>query len=476
MKTKFIQMENKRLFSEFQPVSSKQWKQQIQFDLKGADYNQALVWESAEGVKVKPFYNSDDTAHLNFEVKTKTSDFKILQNIFVHDVIKSNLRAKDVLKRGADSIVFIIENDAVDVSVLMKNLPLQNTLYYFNLQFISIDFVSKIIDFSKQNQTHFCIQIDPIHQFISRGNSLKSVQDDLALLKTFHGLIADFELNKSSNVSLKPCSGLYCNAKIYQNAGANIVQQLAFTVAHLNEYFNCITTTTNTVIIEIAVGGNYFFEIAKIRALLLLFHSLASQYHPDFKCHIVAIPSKRNKTIYDYNTNMLRTTTECMSAILGGADAISNLSYDHIYHKDNEFGDRIARNQLLILKQESYFDKVDNPSDGTYYIESLTHQLAEKALALFKEIEDKGGFLEQFVKGNIQNKINESAQKEQQLFDTGKEILVGTNKHPNKNDRMKGDLQLFPFQKQKPQKTATIAIIEKRWAEFSEQERLKLED
>jgi methylmalonyl-CoA mutase len=172
---------------------------------------------------------------------------------------------------------------------------------------------------------------------------------------------------------------------------------------------------------------------------------------------------------------MLRTTTECMSAILGGADAVSNLAYDAIYHKDNEFGDRISRNQLLVLKHESYFDKVNNPADGTYYIEVLTEQLAEKALLLFKDIEANGGFITQLIEGNIQRKIKESAEKEQELFDNGKEILLGTNKYPNKDDRMHHELELFPFVKTNPRKTLIVPIIEKRLAEKLEQERLETE-
>jgi methylmalonyl-CoA mutase len=164
-----------------------------------------------------------------------------------------------------------------------------------------------------------------------------------------------------------------------------------------------------------------------------------------------------------------------MSAILGGADAIANLPYDALYHKDNEFGDRIARNQLLILKNESYFDKVNNPADGSYYIENLTNQLADKALVLFKTIEENGGFLKHLNDGTIKRKIQESNEAEQNLFDTGKETLLGTNKYPNKNDRMKHDLELFPFVKVKSRKTLLSPIIEKRLAEKSEQERLETE-
>jgi methylmalonyl-CoA mutase len=129
----------------------------------------------------------------------------------------------------------------------------------------------------------------------------------------------------------------------------------------------------------------------------------------------------------------------------------------------------------LILKHESYFDKVDNPADGAYYIEELTQQLAEKALTLFKDIEANGGFITQLMEGTIQRKIRESAEKEQELFDSGKEILLGTNKYPNKNDRMSHDLELFPFVKTNPRKTLIIPIIEKRLAEKLEQERLESE-
>jgi methylmalonyl-CoA mutase len=164
-----------------------------------------------------------------------------------------------------------------------------------------------------------------------------------------------------------------------------------------------------------------------------------------------------------------------MSAVLGGADEVYNSPYDAIYHKNNEFGDRIARNQLLVLKNESYFDKVSNASDGAYYIETLTQQFAEKALEIFKEIENGGGFLKQLKEGIIQRKITESAVKEQELFDSGKITLIGTNKFQNPDDKMANDLELYPFLKMNPRKTLLQPILEKRLAEKSEQERLKTE-
>lgn len=453
-------MANNNLFSDFEAVSSKQWKQQIQYELKGADYNETLVWESPEGIKVKPFYHNDET-EVNLNAITPSKPFAIVQNIFVHDLKKSNGRALETLQRGAESVRFTLENDAVSIDELMQNLPLENVNYYFSLPFLSVEFSNKINEFASKNKANIFIQNDPIGQLVKDGN-------------WFENLEKDFEkLNAIASKTAIPF--LTISSGIYQNAGANIVQQLAYTLAQANEYFNRIPAINQPITIEVAVGTNYFFEIAKLRALRLLFNTLASEYNHNFDCHIIATPTKRNKTLYDYNVNMLRTTTECMSAILGGADAVANLAYDAIYHKDNEFGDRISRNQLLVLKHESYFDKVNNPADGAYYIETLTEQLAEKALELFKDIEKNGGLISQLIDGTIQRKINESAQKEQELFDSGKEVLLGTNKYPNKNDQMKNDLELYPFVKQNARKTLITPIIEKRLAEKLEQERLASE-
>ncbi|PRZ28105.1 methylmalonyl-CoA mutase subunit beta [Flavobacterium granuli] len=453
---------NSNLFEDFDPVSSKQWKQKIQFELKGADYNETLIWNSPEDIKVKPFYHKDEFTK-SIPVTTKATDFKICQNIFVFDIDKSVERAFDTLNRGAESLRFTIEDENTDIGALLEKLPLKTVPVYFNFNFFSIDFVQKTDRIARQKEAKIFYNIDPIGQLAREGNwfvtSEKNNFDSLNTLCT--------AIPNSSVISV--------DSSLYQNAGANMVQQIAYSMAHANEYFNRIPIINQPIVFEIAVGTNYFFEIAKLRAFRLLFNAIAKEYNHNHDCHLLVSPSKRNKTLYDYNVNMLRTTTESMSAILGGADAVANLPYDSLYHKDNEFGDRIARNQLLILKNESYFDKVNNPADGSYYIESLTKQLAEKALALFKDIEASGGFLKQLNEGIIKRKIQESADKEQELFDSGKEVLLGTNKYPNKDDRMKHNLKLFPFVKIKPRKTLINPIIEKRLAEKKEQERLDLE-
>ncbi|GGA80934.1 methylmalonyl-CoA mutase [Flavobacterium palustre] len=450
------------LFENFDPVSSKQWKQKIQFELDGADYNESLVWNSPEDIKVKPFYHRDDFSKTT-TAPSHAANFKICQNIFVFDIEKSVERALDSLQRGAESLRFTIDNELVDIDKLLEKLPLENTAIYFDLKFLSVDFISKINSIIEQKKAKVFFNLDPIGQLAKEGNWFSTKEKD------------NFETLRLLSKTSRESSLISINAALYQNAGANMVQQIAYSLAHANEYLNQIPTIHQAIVFEVAVGSNYFFEIAKLRALRLLFRLIAKEYYHDKDCHLLVTPTKRNKTLYDYNMNMLRTTTECMSAILGGADTIANLPYDAIYHKNNEFGDRIARNQLLILKNESYFDKVNNPADGSYYIETLTQQLAEKALTLFKEIEANGGFLKQLNDGIIKRKIQESADKEQQLFDSGKEILIGTNKYSNPKDKMKEQIELYPFVKIKPRKTLITPIIEKRLAEKSEQERLASE-
>lgn len=453
---------DQKLFTDFEPVVSKQWKNLIQYDLKGADYNETLLWETPEGFKVRPFYHNDEEQTI-LNANTKVSEFKITQDIFVHDIQKSIYKANNSLQRGAESLKFIIPNENVDVIAILNALEKKDITVYLAFEFLSEDYLTKL-DTALTNSTFTVYAlIDVIGNLASEGTWFKNQEEDLALITKLANT-----LNNYTVVSV--------NASLTQNAGATITQQLAFTLAHINEYFNLIPDYSKTIVVEVAVGTNYFFEIAKLRALRVLFNSLTEIYNTQAKLHILAFPTKRNKTLYDFNTNMLRTTTECMSAIIGGADAVMNLPYDAIFHKNNEFGDRIARNQLLILKNESYLDKVNNPADGAYYIENLTHTLAQNALELFKKIESHNGFLAGLLNGAIQKMINESAAKEQELFDSGKEVLLGTNKYPNKADKMKNELELFPFVKKQPGKKVVIPIIEKRLAEKMEQDRLEQEN
>tara|TARA_Y100000385_G_scaffold47375_1_gene43998 strand:+ start:11866 stop:13236 length:1371 start_codon:yes stop_codon:yes gene_type:complete len=456
-------MSKSSLFENFEATSAKQWKQKIQFDLQGKDFNDNLVWKSSEGIDVKPFYHSETYSKAP-DIPYNSSDWKIGHSIYVHSIEKSNAHAIELIQNGVESLYFILPNERLEIEALLKNIDLSQIRLYFEALFLSDKLAAKLKAYAAAKKTSFYILNDPIGQLAKSGNWHKSMKIDIDILSKILRTGQPLEGVVSVDLGL------------YQNAGASITQQLAYTLAHVNEYLNLFDgKTLKSIVFKTSIGSNYFFEIAKLQALRLLWQSLTMDYGVAINSHIVSQPSRRNKTIYDYNTNLMRTTTECMSAVLGSTDTVINMPYDHLYHKDNAFGDRLSRNQLLILKNESYFNAVSNPTEGAYYIETLTKELAEKALELFKNIENKGGFLKQLKEGNIQRKIKEQALKEQQQYDKGVEGLLGTHFQQNTSDIMKFELELYPFLKQQSRKTLVEPIIPKRIAEAEEQKRLENE-
>lgn len=464
-------MMDKFLFDEFRSVSAREWKQKIQVELKGADYNSTLLSHTNEGISIKPFYHQDTFRQI--DVPNNPEVFLICQSVFVNDEKKANFLAIDALKRGANVIKFTARK-AFDFELLLKNLnksAYQNLQIHFELQFLELDFISALIDFIKDEKVY--LNIDLIGNLVKHGHWFDNRQKD-------HEQLRAIIKKAPKNIGV-----LGVDVSHYQNSGAGIVQQVAYALAHANEYLNelfkayqskelqleQIENIVKNMQFSFAVGGHYFFEIAKFRAFRSLWRSLLEVYALKADANIYASPSLRNKSIYDVHVNMLRTTTECMSAIMGGANTIANVAYDAIFHKKHEFGERIARNQLIILKEESGLKQTDF-SKGAYYIEDITTEISEKALALFKDIEKSGGFVRQLFEGTIQRKIHESAQKEQQQFDSGELVLLGANKYPNKADRMNDALELYPFVRTKKRQTTIKPIIAKRLAEGAEQKRL----
>ena len=445
------------LFNEFDKITPTAWKQKIQVDLKGADYNNTLLWKTNEGISVKPFYTKEDNKNLN--INTPKKGFNICQTIFIDDENIANSLAKDALKRGANSIQFIT-NNTFNYKLLLKNIDLKEVLLHFKFNFLNDQFQIEISNYLNANNTYF--QTDIIGNLAESGNWYTNLKEDYKKLENI--------ISSSNN-----CISI--SADLYQNAGANIVQQLAYALSHANEYLNYFDNKiANKIHFTFSLGGNYFFEIAKLRAFRLLWESLLIEYNiKDLETHIFIQPSLRNKTLYDYNVNMLRTTSECMSGILGGANTISNISYDRFFNKSSEFSERISRNQLLILQQESELKNGQNYANGSYYIESLTNELAEKSLEIFKLIEKKGGFLKQLKEGVIQRKINENSLKEEKDFQNNQIKLLGTNFLPNTKDTMNNNYQLYPFIKQRNIKTLIPPIIRKRLSESLEKERVKKE-
>jgi methylmalonyl-CoA mutase len=442
---------------EFDPVSSKAWKQKIQVDLKGADYNETLLTATNEGITIKPYYHADDFERL--VVPDLPSEFTIAQLIKIDDKeeMSANQRAKKVLDKGVEALV-ITADQVFDVETVFEGLLERQVEFHLQLEFLDPSFVDQLGTLLKNERVNF--NIDPIGHLTRTGNWHRSVEADMDVTKRF-----------VSKYSTQTVLGI--DLDLYQNAGANTIQQVSYALGHLTEYLSRIQATPElSVQFRTAVGGQYFFEIAKLRALRHLADRVIREYGFKPEIKILATSSLRNKTLYDYNVNLLRTTTEGMSAILGGASTVLAQPYDRIFHDSREFGERIARNQLLILREESYFKKAPSFANDTYFIESITLQIAEKALNLFKDMERSGGFLKQLFEGTVQRKIRENANKEQVHFEQGEISLLGTNKFPNWGDRMKGELSIDPFPSRRNAKSLIEPVVPKRLAQNHELNRL----
>ena len=247
------------------------------------------------------------------------------------------------------------------------------------------------------------------------------------------------------------------NGKFFANSGSSIVQELAFSLSQGAEYLTQLTElglsvdeVAKNIKFNFGVGNNYFMEIAKLRAARLLWAKIVEAYGPECNCAAKLVAHSEtnsyNLTVYDPYVNMLRTQTEAMSAALGGAHSVTVLPFNAIYEDTTEFSERIARNQQLLLKEESHLDKIADPSAGSYYIESLTDSLANEAWKLFLEIQEKGGFIAAFKEGFIQNAIKTTAAKRDQNIALRRDNLLGTNQFPNFTEKMTKELDASIFQ------------------------------
>ena len=186
---KFVEME-KQLFNEFNPVSAKAWKQKIQYELKGKDYNENLVWESPEGIKTKPFYHADDLEKVELEPSKEQLSWHIGQEFFVADAAKTNQKALEVLQRGAESLIFIIPSEAVDLEILLKGIDLDAVPIHFSIRFLSTDYIKKALTIASKSTGNIHLHIDSIGKLARTGNwyfdrdqDFKIIEDILAAAK-----------------------------------------------------------------------------------------------------------------------------------------------------------------------------------------------------------------------------------------------------------------------------------------------------
>ncbi|WP_075590346.1 methylmalonyl-CoA mutase small subunit [Labilibacter marinus] len=447
----------KPLLSDFPAITTEQWMDKITADLKGADFERKLVWKTNEGFNVNPFYRSEDLEGVKYldslpgefpyiRGTKKDNDWYVRQDIKVVNAVASNKKALDVLTKGITSLGFCFCNEIEDfdteVDTVLKNIISEAVELNFSTKHGSKKLLKAVVANLKKNNRDLAsvkgsINFDTLGCLTTSG-------------KTCQGFEAMFDHAKEvveAGANLPNFKTICVNGRLFNNAGSSIVQELAFALSMGTEYITQLTErgvsvndAASALKFNFGVGGNYFMEIAKLRAARMLWATIVKSYKPaglePTKMAIHCETSQWNKTIYDPYVNMLRTQTEAMSATLGGADSLTVQPFDTIYKESDVFSERIARNQQLLLKEESHFDKVTDPSAGSYYIENLTNSIAQQAWALFVEVEEKGGYLAALQEGFVQAKVKESADKRKKAIATRRENLLGTNQFPNGNEKV----------------------------------------
>ncbi|HZK06778.1 MAG TPA: methylmalonyl-CoA mutase family protein [Bacteroidales bacterium] len=456
------------LFSDFSPISTDQWEAVIEKDLKGAEYERRLVWNTREGFKVQPYYRREDLENLSYlnifpgnfpfvrGERINENNWFVRQNLPVDDIGKTNKKALAILMTGVDSLGFILDErkkPTIDeIEQLMENIYAQSVEVNFICGPQAPEVVRHYLELVKKynrdlKSIHGSAGYDPIGRLIVGGNWYENEEKDFDTCA---------ELVKATQHT-PHFRTLAVHATHFKNAGSNIVQELAFALAYGAEYLTRLTgkgisidTVAPNIKFNFAIGSNYFMEIAKIRAFRLLWAKVVNAYGPSnaefTRTHIHSVTTRWNKTVYDAHVNLLRTTTEAMAAIIGGTNSLTVLPYDVVFQDTSEFSERIARNQQLLLKEESYLDKIVDPAAGSYYVENLTDSLIEASWKLFLEIDEAGGFIEAFRKGIIQQQIKTTAEKRDQDVATRREILVGTNQYPNFGEMINPDIDKQCFE------------------------------
>lgn len=459
-----------KLFSDFTAPSTQEWLDKINVDLKGADFQKRLVWRTNEGFNVKPFYRKEDLEGLKttdalpgvypYLRGTKKDDnaWYIRQNIQVADAAQANAKALDVLNRGVDSICFGISGKDVSesfVETLLKGICAECVeLNFCTCQKHSVELAQILVAyFQKQGydltKLVGSINYDPIGKMMSKG---KDLSDFAATAKELAEVLS----------ALPKYRCLAVNASLLNNAGSYISQELGYALAWGNEYLNQLVESgipaakaAKKIKFNFGISSNYFMEIAKFRAARMLWADIVKQYNPtcDGDCKnqgenkfcncackmmIHAETSTFNLTLFDSYVNLLRSQTETMSAALAGVHSIAVTPFDEAYETPNDFAERIARNQQLLLKEECHFDKVVDPAGGSYYIENLTVSIAKQAWDIFLKVEEESGFLASVKAGKVQEAINASGKARHIAVSKRKEILVGTNQFPNFNELSEG--------------------------------------
>ena len=439
-----------KLFAEFPPVPTEKWEEVIAVDLKGADYERKLVWRTPEGFNVRPYYRAENLEGLKF-LASEPGEFpyvrgtrcdnvwRVHQSLTVKCPEAANAEALKLLDSGVDSLGFSLTKglSAAEVETLLRDIHLPAVEVVLSGEGVA-DVVEPVLakiekeGWQETASVHFVL--DPIINRLSLTGAFCSPGGEKCF-KMLAGLVR-------RTAAMKGVRVVTVSGENFSNAGSTIVEELAFTLSAGHEYLVrlmdeglTVDEAARKIGFWMGVTSNYFMEMAKFRAARMLWANIVKGYNPEKGCSCKlfahAVTSTWNQTVYDPYINMLRGTTEAMSAAIAGVHSLEVTPFNASFAEPDEFSKRIARNVELLLKHESHFDQVVDPAGGSYYIENLTQSIAAEAWKLFLEIEEKGGYTEAYKAGFIAERIKASAAAKDKNIATRRQILLGANQYPN---------------------------------------------
>lgn len=419
-------MTTNNLLQEFPPVTTEAWEEVIRKDLKGADYTERLIWQTDEGLAVRPYYRAEDIARLEYldtapgdfpyiRGTRSTGDWRIREEIGEADPAKANQCALNATAAGAEEVAFlnVAIHNAADLETVLANLH-DVRVYFHN---------------GDESLIHLLLEREP-QQVISTA------------CDPFMNLDFAAEVVSTTPSSLTPFT---IHASEFEESGATTVQEVGFALAAGIDFLSemqsrkvDINRAATSLTFSFAIGSNYFFQIAKLRAFRMLWARAVESFggtRESGKARIHARTSRWNETIYDPHVNILRGTTEAMSAAIGGADSISVAPFDECYKAPDEASRRLARNTQILLKQEAQLARVADPGGGSYALEVITDFIAREAWKSMQGIEATGGFRKAQTEGLISRELQESLAARDKAVASRSRVFTGTNQYANLSEK-----------------------------------------
>ncbi len=451
------------------------WAARARKELKGRD-PESLTRDTLEGIAVKPVYDVGDLEGLSHlgampgeapyarGVRStmyagrpwtirQYAGFSTAEesNAFYRRALEGGQQGVSVAfdvatHRGYDSDHPRVEGDVgkagvaidsvEDMKILFDGIPLDKVSVSMTMTGAVIPILANFIVAGEEQgvpveKLSGTIQNDILKEFMVRNTYVYPPEPSMRIVADIIGYTAD-HMPKFNSVSI---SGYHM-----QEAGADLVQELAFTLADGREYVRAaiargmdVDRFAGRLSFFFAIGMNFFMEAAKLRAARLLWHRIMEEFEPKDPKSLMLRTHCQTSGVslqaQDPYNNVVRTAYEALSAVLGGTQSLHTNALDEAIALPTDFSARIARNTQLILQEETGITDVVDPLAGSYYVERLTHELAEKAWALIEEVEGLGGMTKAVASGMPKLRIEETAAKRQALIDRGEQVIVGVNKY-----------------------------------------------